>query len=113
MSDRHIPRAELQAARELDVTIGKLLPGIIKQLPQNVMQWVTDEVYRLIGSPAGKVPLEVILQKKYVLLLEGGHIAPFTPEQIEEANRKTEKETIESPESPVPGDGADESGMIV
>lgn len=38
MSDRHIPRAELEAARQLDVTIGKLLPGIIKQLPQDVMQ---------------------------------------------------------------------------
>jgi hypothetical protein len=43
-------------------------------------------------------------------LIESGHIAAFTPEQIAEANRKTEKETIESP---VPGNGADESGMIV
>lgn len=52
----------------------------------------------------------MILQKKYALLLEGGHIAPFTPEQIAEANRKEEKESIDGP---ILGDGHDGAGMIM
>ena len=38
MSDRHIPRAELEASRQLDVTISKLLPGILSKLPEDVLR---------------------------------------------------------------------------
>ena len=70
MSDRHIPRAELQASKELDVAISKLLPGILEKLPADIVRWISDSVYDIIGTPAGKVPAELILRKKYELLID-------------------------------------------
>lgn len=94
MSDRHIPRAELEASRQLDVTISKLLPGILSKLPEDVVRSVVESVYEVIGTPSGKVPADLILRKKYELLISGGHIVPFTPEQIAEANKEEKKEEI-------------------
>jgi hypothetical protein len=94
MSDRHVSRAELQASKELDVAISKLLPGILEKLPADIVRSVSDSIYDIIGAPAGRVPAELILRKKYELLIAGGHIVAFTPEQIAEANKKEENEPI-------------------
>lgn len=52
MSDRNIPRHEIQASNELDATIAKKLPAILEKLPADVTRQVTDSVYELVGSPA-------------------------------------------------------------
>jgi hypothetical protein len=92
MSDRHIPQAELQASRKLDVTIAKKLPALLAKLPSEVARSVSDAIYDQIGAPGGRVPAEIILGRKYRMLVESGHIAAFTDAEIVEANRKDIKE---------------------
>lgn len=94
MSGRHIPRAELQASKELDVAISKLLPNILSKLPEDVVRSVNDAICQIMPAPGAKVPADIILQKKYQFLIEGGYITAFTPEQIAEANKEDKKEEI-------------------
>lgn len=92
MSSRGISPAEQQANNALDIVIAKRLPAILEKLPADVSRSITNTVYDLLGSPVGKVPAEVILKKKYKLLVDGGHIPAFTAEEIVEANKKDIKE---------------------
>jgi len=110
MSDRNIPRHEIQASNELDATIAKKLPAILEKLPADVTRQVTDSVYELVGSPAWKVPAELIRRRKYELLVHHGHIPAFTAEEIADANKKDIKEESVWTSN---GVGPDDAGMVV